>query len=174
MPAIDVENAWGLQATSYGNHEFDYGVERLLEHQARANFPFLGANIVDESTMQNPEWVQGTHIFEYGDLRIGVIGIELKETPELVSAGATAGLLFLDEAATIQAESEKLRRQGMKIQIVLIHQGTANGQNAVAGNPPVPWDGPIMTIAQAIQGTTVDVLIAGHTHRVSNVMVGKI
>ena len=43
MPAIDVENAWGLDATSYGNHEFDYGVERLLQHQARANFPFLGA-----------------------------------------------------------------------------------------------------------------------------------
>jgi hypothetical protein len=42
-PAIDVENAWGLDATSYGNHEFDYGVARLLQHQARANFPFLGA-----------------------------------------------------------------------------------------------------------------------------------
>ncbi|MBK8048134.1 MAG: alkaline phosphatase family protein [Anaerolineales bacterium] len=49
-PAIDVENAWGMHATSYGNHEFDYGVERLLKHQARANFPFLGANIVDETT----------------------------------------------------------------------------------------------------------------------------
>ncbi len=42
MPAIDVENAWGLDATAYGNHEFDYGVERLLRHQDRANFPFLG------------------------------------------------------------------------------------------------------------------------------------
>jgi hypothetical protein len=42
-PAIDVENAWGLDATSYGNHEFDYGIDRLLQHQARANFPFLGA-----------------------------------------------------------------------------------------------------------------------------------
>src|SRR5690606_22457592 len=38
-PAIDVENAWGLDATSYGNHEFDYGVARLLAHQARAEFP---------------------------------------------------------------------------------------------------------------------------------------
>ena len=25
MPAIDVENAWGLDATSFGNHEFDFG-----------------------------------------------------------------------------------------------------------------------------------------------------
>ncbi len=25
VPAIDVENAWPLDATSYGNHEFDFG-----------------------------------------------------------------------------------------------------------------------------------------------------
>ena len=173
-PAIDVENAWGLKATSYGNHEFDYGIDRLKMHQARANFPFLGANIVDEVTLQNPDWVQGTHVFDYGNLRIGVIGIELKETPELVSAGATAGLKFLDEVETIKTESEKLRQQDVKTQIVLIHQGTANGQNAVDGNAPVPWDGPIMTIAQGIQDTSVDVILAGHTHRVSNLMVGNI
>ena len=47
MPAIDVENAWGLDATSYGNHEFDYGVDAAAEHQDRANFPFLAANIVE-------------------------------------------------------------------------------------------------------------------------------
>jgi 2',3'-cyclic-nucleotide 2'-phosphodiesterase (5'-nucleotidase family) len=173
-PAIDVENAWGLMATSYGNHEFDYGVTRLLQHQARAHFPFLGANIVDETTLQNPAWVQGTHVFYYGDLPIGVIGIELKETPELVSAGATAGLKFLDEVETIRSESEKLRQLGVRVQIVLIHQGTANGTNAVDGNAAVPWNGPIMTIVQGIQDTSVDVVLAGHTHRVSNLMVGNI
>ena len=46
MPAIDVENLWGLKATSYGNHEFDYGMPRLLAQQARAHFPFLATNIV--------------------------------------------------------------------------------------------------------------------------------
>ncbi len=173
-PAIDVENAWGLDATSYGNHEFDYGVERLLEHQARANFPFLGANIIDATTLKNPDWVQGTHVFEYAGFKIGVIGIELQDTPELVSAGATEGLQFLDEAETIRKESRKLRKQNVKIQIVLIHQGTSNGQNAVANNPAVPWDGPIMTIAEAIQDTNVDLIVAGHTHRVSNVMAGDI
>ena len=174
MPAIDVENAWGLHATSYGNHEFDYGLARLLAHQARANFPFLGANIVDETTLQNPDWVQGTHVFDYGNLRIGVIGIELKETPELVSAGATAGLKFLDEVETIQAESEKLRQQGVKIQIVLIHQGAALGKMQWMAIAPLPWAGPIITIVEGIQDTTVDVVLAGHTHRVSNLMVGRI
>ena len=31
-----------------------------------------------------------------------------------------------------------------------------------------------MTIAQGIQDTTVDVILAGHTHRISNLMVGNI
>src|SRR4029079_9625187 len=56
-PAIDVENARGLHATSYGTREFDYGIARLLEHQARADFPFLATNIVETSTGQRPAWV---------------------------------------------------------------------------------------------------------------------
>jgi 2',3'-cyclic-nucleotide 2'-phosphodiesterase (5'-nucleotidase family) len=173
-PAIDVENAWGLDATSYGNHEFDYGIDRLLAHQARAHFPFLGANIVDEATGLNPDWVQGTKIFTYGDLRIGVIGIELENTPELVRAGATEGLKFLPELATIRTESEKLRQSGVKIQVVLIHDGTNVGANRVDGTAAVPWQGPIVDIAQGLQDTSVDVIMAGHTHRVSNLMAGHI
>ncbi|MBK6335962.1 MAG: hypothetical protein IPF60_09400 [Betaproteobacteria bacterium] len=110
-PAIDVENAWGLDATSYGNHEFDYGVARLLEHQARANFPFLGANIVDEFTLRNPSWVQGPQVFAVTDVQVGVIGIELRRTPELVSAGATAGLSSC-RAVAIQAESGEAAASG--------------------------------------------------------------
>ncbi len=173
-PAIDVENAWGLQATSYGNHEFDYGVDRLKQHQARAHFPFLGANIVDEDTLKNPDWVKGTRVFTYKGLKVGVIGIELESTPELVKAGATEGLKFLPAIQTIKTESAKLKDQGVQIQVVLIHEGTALGSNAVDGTPPVPWQGPIMTIAQGVQDTTVDVIMAGHTHRVSNLMVGDI
>ena len=174
MPTIDVENAWGLDATSYGNHEFDYGVARLQAQQSRADFPFLGANIIDTATMHNPDWVQGTHVFHYGNIRIGVIGIELESTPELVSAGNTAGLTFLPAIQTIQTESEKLRHQGIKVQVVLIHEGAAVGQNAIDGVPPSPWEGPVITIADGIQDTTVDVILAGHTHRIANTMVGDI
>jgi 2',3'-cyclic-nucleotide 2'-phosphodiesterase (5'-nucleotidase family) len=173
-PAIDVENAWGLDATSYGNHEFDYGIERLQAHQERANFPFLGANVVDEITGENPDWVQGTHVFDTGAFKVGVIGIALPTTPELVKAGATAGLKFLPAIETIREESEQLSRQGVRIQLVLIHEGTANGTNRVDGVDAVPWDGPIVTIAEGIQDTTVDAIVAGHTHRVSNLMVGDI
>ena len=132
IPAIDVENAWGLDATSYGNHEFDYGVERLLKHQARANFPFLGDEHRRDGDRARPRpWVTPSKVFTIDGIKVGVIGAELESTPELVSAGATAGLRFLDEGPRIKAESERLRQQGVRVQIVVIHEGTSRGQNTI-------------------------------------------
>ncbi len=128
VPTIDVENAWNLNATSYGNHEFDYGIDRLISLQQRAHFPFLATNIVDEATGKAPDWVTPSHVFKVNGVRVGVIGAELQNTPELVAAGNTAGLTFLDEAPRIKAESERLRRKGVNVQIVVIHQGTSVGR----------------------------------------------
>jgi hypothetical protein len=74
MPAIDVENAWGLDATSYGNHEFDYGIDRLVRHQLRATFPFLAVNIVETRTGVEPFWVERSRVFEVNGVKVGVIG----------------------------------------------------------------------------------------------------
>jgi 2',3'-cyclic-nucleotide 2'-phosphodiesterase (5'-nucleotidase family) len=174
IPTIEVENAWGLDATSFGNHEFDYGVTRIIAQQAVANYPWLATNIVDEATGLAPPFVDPSPVFNVNGVRVGVIGAELQSTPEIVAAGNTEGLLFLDEAERIAAESERLRKQGVQVQVVVIHQGTALGQNPIGNTPGAAWQGPILTIADALQGTTVDAIIAGHTHRVSNLMRGHI
>ncbi len=174
VPAIDVENAWPLFATSYGNHEFDYGVERLLMHQERADFPFLATNIVETATGQAPDWVEGTVITRVNGVRVGIIGSALETTPELVKAGATAGLTFLPSAPAIAEASRRLEDMGVKVQIVVIHEGTSVGRNAAGGTPAAEWQGPIMDIAADLEGTTVDAIVAGHTHRVSNTYVGDI
>jgi 2',3'-cyclic-nucleotide 2'-phosphodiesterase (5'-nucleotidase family) len=173
-PAIDIENAWGLDATSYGNHEFDHGQERLKMHQERANFPFLATNIVETATGELPDWVTPSAVFTVNGIQVGVIGAELKNTPELVSSGATAGLTFLDEAPRIAAESERLRALGVRVQVVVIHQGTNVGLNPIGNAAGEPWVGPILDIADALQNTTVDAIVAGHTHRISNLMRGDI
>ncbi|MPV37274.1 5'-nucleotidase C-terminal domain-containing protein [Georgenia subflava] len=167
-PAIDVENAWGLDATSYGNHEFDYGVERLLAHQERADFPFLATNIVDAATGERPDWVTPSIVLRIDGVKVGVIGAGLEDTPELVAAGATEGLEFLPEGPALRAESERLRRHGVRVQIVVVHEGTSTGTNTVGTTPGEPWAGPVLEIADALEGTTVDAMVVGHTHRISN------
>ena len=62
----------------------------------------------------------------------------------------------------------------MKIQVVVIHEGATAGQNAVDGQTAVPWTGPIVGIVNALQDTTIDLVVAGHTHRAANTVVGKI
>jgi 2',3'-cyclic-nucleotide 2'-phosphodiesterase (5'-nucleotidase family) len=113
-------------------------------------------------------------VFTVNGIKVGVIGAELESTPELVSAGATADLTFLPEAPRIKAESERLKALGINVQIVVIHQGTAFGRNPIGNTAGIPWDGPILGIADALQDTTVDAMIVGHTHRISNLMRGRI
>ena len=175
MPAIDVENAWGLDATSYGNHEFDYGVARLLEHQARADFPFLATNIVDADTGEAPDWVTPSVVFRVNGVKVGVIGAGLKETPELVAAGATEGLEFLDEAPAHRGRvraAAPAGRQGPG-------RGHPPGHRAAAATPSATrrrprGTGRSWTSPTQLQDTTVDAMVVGHTHRVSNLMRGDI
>ncbi|MBP7148881.1 MAG: 5'-nucleotidase C-terminal domain-containing protein [Acidobacteria bacterium] len=174
MPVIDVLNAWAVDATAYGEHEFDHGIDRLKRQKARAAFPFLGANIVDQATNQNPDFVESTRVFRRGALSIGVIGITLERTAELVPPGAAAGLRFLPAVQTIRERSEALRQQGVDVQLVLLHDGTDSGRNALGAEPAVQWTGHAVDIAGAVQDTTVDAILGGHTHRVSDVNVGHI
>jgi 2',3'-cyclic-nucleotide 2'-phosphodiesterase (5'-nucleotidase family) len=174
IPAIDVENAWGLDATSFGNHEFDFGLERILLHQDRANFPFLSTNIVEEDTGRAPDWMQTSKVFRVNGIKVGVLGSTVRTTPELVKAGATEGLVFLDEAQRLRRESRKLRRQGVKVQVVVIHEGANLGANAVDGLPAAEWQGPIVDIVKGLKRTTIDLVIAGHTHRAANTVIAGI
>jgi 2',3'-cyclic-nucleotide 2'-phosphodiesterase (5'-nucleotidase family) len=174
IPAIDVENAWGLDATSFGNHEFDFGIDRILLHQARANFPFLATNVVETATGREPSWMKTSQVFRVNGVKVGVIGSVVRTTPELVKPGNTAGLEFLDEADRIRRESAKLRAQGVRVQVVVIHEGATLGANAIDGRPAAPWEGPIVGIVNKLQDTTVDLVVAGHTHRAANTVIGRI
>ena len=176
MPAIDVENAWGLDATSYGNHEFDFGVERLLAHQDAGQLPVprhqhrrgghrRGARLGDAvGRVHRQRTSRSASSAPPSRPRRSWCG----PAPPRVSSSCPA-------APAIRAESRRLERQGVRVQIVVIHEGTALGSNAVDGTPPVAWEGPIMPIANELdRSTTVDAIVAGHTHRVSNLMVGDI
>src|SRR5690606_18006921 len=41
-------NEMGLDALTVGNHDFNYGIERLLELGDLAKFPLLGANVTQK------------------------------------------------------------------------------------------------------------------------------
>ena len=78
-------------------------------------------------------------------LRAEVVEIRLgpREGHAVVTHHQDEGLLqetggakgFEDLAERIKAASEQLRRQGVRIQVVVIHEGTAQGNNAAGTRP---------------------------------------
>ncbi len=90
---IELMNAAGYDVATLGNHEFDYGMERILELVEKAEYPYISCNfyhIVDgyEGTTVLPS----IYTADFGETRIAFIGIT---TPESFTKSTPA--YFQDE-----------------------------------------------------------------------------
>ena len=173
MPAIDVENAWGLDATSLGNHEFDYGIDRLKAHIARADFPFLATNVVETATGLIPGWLDGaSKVFMIDGIKVGVIGAEVEGTPE-PRVRRCDGRADVPRRGSADQGGVRTppapRREGPGGR----HPpGHGQRQQSHGRRSRYPWDGPILRHGPAPAPTMVAMLV-GHTHRISNLQYGK-
>jgi 5'-nucleotidase len=176
-PSVESLNAMGLDVSGVGNHEFDEGVDELLRMQnggchpvdgcyfpdepyAGADFDWLSANVVDKhGKTPLPSYT----IKRVKNIKVAIIGMTLEATDTLVSAEGVAGYDFLDEAETANKIVRKLKRQGIKAFLVLLHEG--------GSQTPAPGDinscegisGPILAINDAMD-PEIDAIVTGHTH----------
>ena len=149
QPSIESLNAMGLSLSSVGNHEFDRGWRELQRLQrggcppvdgcrdnepfAGARFQYLAANVVDTAT-RRPVF-PATAVRTIDGVKVGFIGETLKGTAQIVSPAGTKGLTFLDEAATANEYARRLRRQGVRAVVLLIHEGGQQGVPDQAADP---------------------------------------
>lgn len=76
-PLIEIMNRLNYQATALGNHEFDYGVEALMQRGHEAHFPILSANV------DGIDGVKPFSILNVRGVRIGVIGLTTESLTEV-------------------------------------------------------------------------------------------
>jgi len=184
-PAIETMNRLGLEFNAVGNHEFDEGRDELLRMQnggchptdvnscqgdlvgtpypfEGAKFSFLAANVVDTASGKTLFPAYGIKNFKGN--KVAFIGMTLKETPTIVTPSGVAGLEFRDEADTVNALIGRLKRQGIKSVVVLVHEGgfVTSGINGCTG-----ISGPIVDIVSRLDDA-VDLVVSGHTHQAYN------
>ena len=133
--------------------------------------PVPATNIVDEDTGESPDWVRAVTWSESTDQ--GRPDRRRLESPPSSSAGATAGLTFLAAVDTHPARSRSAPPAGRQDPGGADPRGHGVRRQPIAAPPPFRGTGRSST-SRRLQDTTVDVIIAGHTHRVSNLMVGDI
>ena len=87
----DYYNYVNLSGIGLGNHEFDYGIEKLKKYIEMENYPTLCANLYDKVAgkyiWEEGMWnnVEPYHIYTLGEegqiqIKIGVIGLTTAET----------------------------------------------------------------------------------------------
>ncbi|XP_041352276.1 5'-nucleotidase-like [Gigantopelta aegis] len=137
-------NWLGYDAMSFGNHEFDRNIVGLVDpFLKKINFPILSANL---DSSKEPT-MQGTYNKSTVLIRQGrKIGIVSYITPTTKGISHPGNLIFNPEIPAVQAEVNKLKREGVDIIIALGHSGFTMDKR----------------IAQEVDG--VDVVIGGHTN----------
>jgi 2',3'-cyclic-nucleotide 2'-phosphodiesterase / 3'-nucleotidase / 5'-nucleotidase len=173
-PAIAALNALGIDAAAIGNHEFDWGVDTLRARMAEARYPFLAANITDSTGAARPDWATPFTVVEREGVRVAVIGLALKATPETTAPRNVRGLAFGDGAAAVRRVLPQARAAASYV-IVVAHVGAF-----CTGDPaPAPVDanachGEIVDLARGLDSGSVDLIVSGHTHSLVNTVVNGI
>jgi 5'-nucleotidase len=172
QPTIDVLNTLELKASAVGNHEFDQGlndlVDRVIAGGSNAKFPYLGANVYAKGTT-NPVLPEYT-VLDMGGVSVGVIGAVTQETPALVSPGGIATLDFGDPVAAVNRVATQLtdgNPANGEAQVIVAeyHDGAGAGTpDGATLEQEVAAGGPFAEIVTATS-PAVDVIFTGHTHK---------
>jgi len=143
----ELMKAAGYTAMALGNHEFNYGWERLIDLREIAGFPFLASNV----TLNGADFLDDTYMIDKGGVKIGLFGITTEATSYSAMPDFVRGVTFSDPVLTAQTRSDYLREQGAVIIIALCHLGDT------------PYDGTLSTeLAEKVP--EIDVIIDGHSH----------
>jgi 2',3'-cyclic-nucleotide 2'-phosphodiesterase (5'-nucleotidase family) len=160
-PIVRAMNIVRYDAMAVGNHEFNFGLERLEKSRREARFPWLSANTVGEDG--KPAFAPYL-VKVVAGLRVGILGLTTKNIPFWEPPAHIAGLKFLDTVETAKRYVPILRgRERCDAVIVLTHQGferdlaTARENGSSAENQAY-------AIATEVPG--IDLLLTGHTHTV--------
>ena len=179
-PTIEVMNMLNLRASALGNHEFDGGRKELLRQQnggcdsphptkackftpafGGAKFTYLGANVIDKVT--GKPIIPGFSIETVKGIKIGLVGVVLRDTPNMVVASGIAGLQFGDEAEAINAALPAMRAAGAKVIVALVHQGGRTVESPLQADCS-QLTGDIVPVVKKID-PSVKLVLTGHSHQ---------
>lgn len=115
LPLIDAFNTIGFDCFVIGNHEFDWGIDKIAAYadgdlsNGEANFPFLGANIYYKNTTKTPNWIDPYTVVEYGDLKVGIIGVIGETQESSILTRYVADYEFVNPVNIVKEHAKTLR-----------------------------------------------------------------
>ena len=157
LPLVEALNAMEFDCFVIGNHDFDWGLDVIHQYcdgdltNGEANFPFLGANIIDKNTGQRVDWLDPYTVGEMGDVKVGIIGLIGYNLESSILSTRVEDYEFVYPMTIVRNCAEELRGDlGCDQVIVSIHDYDEDLNQALAN----------LTGVYAIDG-----IFCGHTHQ---------
>ncbi|MBB6176005.1 2',3'-cyclic-nucleotide 2'-phosphodiesterase (5'-nucleotidase family) [Anoxybacillus tengchongensis] len=138
---VDLMNAMKYDAMVPGNHDFNYGQNRLLELKQAVQFPVVSGNIYKNGQPFLPAYT----IKQVGKKKIALVGLTATDTAVKTNPAGIVGITFADEEATLKQLVDELKGKVDHI-VVLSHAGLQTDEK----------------LANNVSG--VDVILGGHSH----------
>ena len=168
-PVIAAMNAVGFDASTLGNHEFNYGLDFLMKSLAGADFPVISANIATEmgaaprndKTLLKPYVILEKTVKD-GDgtdhaIKIGLIGFVPPQIMNWDRRHLEGNVMTRDIVATARAYVPEMKEAGADIIIALSHSGIAASQTD---------EGLENASLQLAMVDGIDAILSGHHHLV--------
>ena len=147
---IGLMNQMGIEASTIGNHEFDFGLDNMATMFRKANFPILCANYDFTGTPMEgvtKPWI----IIKRNGVKIGVFAV-CPKLKGLVSDKNCPGVKYLDPAK-VALETATMLKEQQKCDVVVCisHLGWESNRG--------------QEDQYMIQGSrNIDLVLGGHTH----------
>lgn len=155
---IESLNEMDFDAFVLGNHEFDWGIDKIAAYKdgnlanGEADFPFLAANLVYKSNGKRPDWIDAYTIIEYGDLKVGIIGLIGGDQESDILTTNVQDYNFIDDPTSIVKECAKELRNDNDCDIVIV---STHDHNESLNNK----------IAKLTDDAKIDAILCAHTHQ---------
>ncbi|MCZ4367275.1 bifunctional 2',3'-cyclic-nucleotide 2'-phosphodiesterase/3'-nucleotidase [Sulfitobacter dubius] len=168
-PVIQAMNTLGYDASTLGNHEFNYGLDFLMKSLAGADFPVVSANVVkkvgakpsDDDTLVKPYVLLDRMLTdgagEAHPIKIGIIGFVPPQIMAWDRRHLEGKVQARDILEAARAWVPQMKEAGADIIIALSHSGIgAAKEEDMMENASVPL--------AAVEG--IDAIMTGHSHLV--------
>ena len=158
LPGIEWMNLENFDCFVIGNHEFDWGIDKIAAYkdgnldngELAEDCEILGCNIYLKSTNAMPSWLQAYSIEECNGYKVGVIGCIGEGLTSSISASMVADYKFVDPVPLVREYAKKLRiEEKCNVVIVSIHEYDQNTNNRFAA---------------LADESRIDAIICGHSH----------
>ena len=100
-----------------GNHEYDFGPEVFIKRMNEGNFAKLATNTRYQDGSKIPGF-DDTKIMQFGDVKIGFMGLTTEDTPSISSPG---NITFSSNIETAKSAGAEMREAGADVVVAIVH-----------------------------------------------------